>query len=125
MEQTTTWLCPVCEKALNPEELIIDGFARVSRAYDHLLIDFYFEGISVAFLIKHLKASRKSRSNRMANGIPRRVVTDLKPGWILIAAESPSKRKLSNKCPQARRALNRLFSLLFHLALNSQHLYAS
>ncbi|EMD42118.1 hypothetical protein CERSUDRAFT_110664 [Gelatoporia subvermispora B] len=26
MEQTTTWLCPVCEKVLNPEELIIDGY---------------------------------------------------------------------------------------------------
>ena len=27
MEQTTTWLCPVCDKVLNVEELIIDGFA--------------------------------------------------------------------------------------------------
>ncbi|PIL31883.1 transcription factor [Ganoderma sinense ZZ0214-1] len=26
MEQTTTWLCPVCEKVLNVEELIIDGY---------------------------------------------------------------------------------------------------
>ncbi|KAL5535410.1 PLI1 [Sanghuangporus sanghuang] len=26
MEQTTTWLCPVCEKTLNPEELIVDGY---------------------------------------------------------------------------------------------------
>ncbi|KAI5121284.1 hypothetical protein M0805_002328 [Coniferiporia weirii] len=26
MEQTTTWLCPVCEKVLNPEELIVDGY---------------------------------------------------------------------------------------------------
>lgn len=25
MEQTTTWLCPICEKMLNPEELIVDG----------------------------------------------------------------------------------------------------
>lgn len=25
MEQTTTWLCPVCEKVLNTEELIVDG----------------------------------------------------------------------------------------------------
>lgn len=27
MEQTTTWLCPVCDKVLNVEELIIDGYA--------------------------------------------------------------------------------------------------
>ncbi|KLO17060.1 hypothetical protein SCHPADRAFT_822182 [Schizopora paradoxa] len=26
MEQTTTWLCPVCEHVLNPEELIVDGY---------------------------------------------------------------------------------------------------
>lgn len=26
MEQTTTWLCPVCEKALNFDDLVIDGF---------------------------------------------------------------------------------------------------
>ncbi|TDL28606.1 hypothetical protein BD410DRAFT_862701 [Rickenella mellea] len=26
MEQTTTWLCPVCEKVLNWEDLIVDGF---------------------------------------------------------------------------------------------------
>jgi E3 SUMO-protein ligase PIAS1 len=26
MEQTTTWLCPVCEKALNADDLLIDGF---------------------------------------------------------------------------------------------------
>ncbi|KAI0963662.1 hypothetical protein AcW1_000679 [Taiwanofungus camphoratus] len=26
MEQTTTWLCPVCEKALNVEDLIVDGY---------------------------------------------------------------------------------------------------
>jgi len=26
MEQTTTWLCPICEKVLDPEELIIDGY---------------------------------------------------------------------------------------------------
>ncbi|KAH9944306.1 PINIT domain-containing protein [Epithele typhae] len=26
MEQTTTWLCPVCEKVLNVEELLIDGY---------------------------------------------------------------------------------------------------
>ncbi|KAI0094836.1 PINIT domain-containing protein [Irpex rosettiformis] len=26
MEQTTTWLCPVCEKVLNSEELIVDGY---------------------------------------------------------------------------------------------------
>ncbi|KAJ3479600.1 hypothetical protein NLI96_g8936 [Meripilus lineatus] len=26
MEQTTTWLCPTCEKALNVEDLIIDGY---------------------------------------------------------------------------------------------------
>lgn len=26
MEQTTTWLCPICEKVLEPEELIIDGY---------------------------------------------------------------------------------------------------
>lgn len=25
MEQTTTWLCPVCEKVLNTEDLIVDG----------------------------------------------------------------------------------------------------
>lgn len=26
MEQTTTWLCPVCEKVLNPDDLFIDGY---------------------------------------------------------------------------------------------------
>lgn len=26
MEQTTTWMCPVCEKVLNPEDLIVDGY---------------------------------------------------------------------------------------------------
>ncbi|KIJ21803.1 hypothetical protein PAXINDRAFT_165186 [Paxillus involutus ATCC 200175] len=26
MEQTTTWLCPVCEKVLNADDLIIDGY---------------------------------------------------------------------------------------------------
>lgn len=33
MEQTTTWLCPVCEKALNYEDLIIDGY------FDQILKD--------------------------------------------------------------------------------------
>ena len=27
MEQTTTWMCPVCEKVLNVEDLIVDGYA--------------------------------------------------------------------------------------------------
>ncbi|KAJ7634252.1 PINIT domain-containing protein [Mycena polygramma] len=26
MEQTTTWLCPVCERTLDPKDLIIDGY---------------------------------------------------------------------------------------------------
>ncbi|KZT37429.1 hypothetical protein SISSUDRAFT_1048528 [Sistotremastrum suecicum HHB10207 ss-3] len=26
MEQTTTWLCPVCEKVLNPDDLMVDGY---------------------------------------------------------------------------------------------------
>lgn len=26
MEQTTTWICPVCEKVLNPDDLFIDGY---------------------------------------------------------------------------------------------------
>lgn len=26
MEQTTTWLCPVCEKVLNADDLIVDGY---------------------------------------------------------------------------------------------------
>ncbi|EIN13799.1 hypothetical protein PUNSTDRAFT_95125 [Punctularia strigosozonata HHB-11173 SS5] len=26
MEQTTTWLCPVCERVLDPKDLIIDGY---------------------------------------------------------------------------------------------------
>ncbi|KAF8213099.1 PINIT domain-containing protein [Mycena galopus ATCC 62051] len=26
MEQTTTWLCPVCERALDPKDLIVDGY---------------------------------------------------------------------------------------------------
>ncbi|EGO04293.1 hypothetical protein SERLA73DRAFT_157646 [Serpula lacrymans var. lacrymans S7.3] len=33
MEQTTTWLCPVCEKVLNHEDLIIDGY------FDQILKD--------------------------------------------------------------------------------------
>ncbi|KAF8530971.1 PINIT domain-containing protein [Gautieria morchelliformis] len=33
MEQTTTWLCPVCDKVLNVEELIIDGY------FDRILMD--------------------------------------------------------------------------------------
>lgn len=33
MEQTTTWLCPVCEKVLNYEDLIIDGY------FDQILKD--------------------------------------------------------------------------------------
>ncbi|KAH7925216.1 hypothetical protein BV22DRAFT_1034323 [Leucogyrophana mollusca] len=33
MEQTTTWLCPVCEKVLNADELIIDGY------FDQILKD--------------------------------------------------------------------------------------
>ncbi|OAX44238.1 hypothetical protein K503DRAFT_846682 [Rhizopogon vinicolor AM-OR11-026] len=33
MEQTTTWLCPVCEKVLNYEDLIIDGY------FDRILKD--------------------------------------------------------------------------------------
>ncbi|KAJ7065666.1 hypothetical protein C8F01DRAFT_750817 [Mycena amicta] len=26
MEQTTTWLCPVCDRILDPADLIIDGY---------------------------------------------------------------------------------------------------
>jgi C4-type Zn-finger protein len=26
MEQTTTWACPVCDKTLNTEELIVDMY---------------------------------------------------------------------------------------------------
>ncbi|KAG8219763.1 E3 SUMO-protein ligase [Butyriboletus roseoflavus] len=33
MEQTTTWLCPVCEKVLSPDDLIIDGY------FDQILKD--------------------------------------------------------------------------------------
>ncbi|KIJ38482.1 hypothetical protein M422DRAFT_124404, partial [Sphaerobolus stellatus SS14] len=33
MEQTTTWLCPVCDKSLNVEELFIDGY------FDRILKD--------------------------------------------------------------------------------------
>ncbi|KAI6047681.1 PINIT domain-containing protein [Pisolithus marmoratus] len=33
MEQTTTWLCPVCEKTVNPDDLIIDGY------FDQILRD--------------------------------------------------------------------------------------
>lgn len=28
MEQTTTWLCPVCEKMLEPNDLIVDGLVK-------------------------------------------------------------------------------------------------
>lgn len=27
-EQTTTWSCPVCEKSINHEDLIVDGYSR-------------------------------------------------------------------------------------------------
>ena len=29
MEQTTTWLCPVCDKALEPNDLIVDGYVSL------------------------------------------------------------------------------------------------
>jgi len=33
MEQTTTWMCPVCEKVLNVDDLIVDGyFDQILRA---------------------------------------------------------------------------------------------
>ena len=28
MEQTTTYMCPVCEKVLNHDDLIVDGYVE-------------------------------------------------------------------------------------------------
>lgn len=33
-EQTTTWSCPVCEKTLNPEDLIVDGYVIFSIGFN-------------------------------------------------------------------------------------------
>ncbi|KIY64214.1 hypothetical protein CYLTODRAFT_425418 [Cylindrobasidium torrendii FP15055 ss-10] len=44
MEQTTTWLCPVCEKALDTKELVIDGyFAAILKACPDSVDDVYVE----------------------------------------------------------------------------------
>ena len=48
MEQTTTWMCPVCEKVLNVEDLIVDGYVLlgsliVSDAHEATLR--YFDDI--------------------------------------------------------------------------------
>lgn len=48
MEQTTTWLCPVCEKALNFEDLIIDGsvlFVSLNRQLINVYANRYFDQI--------------------------------------------------------------------------------
>lgn len=44
MEQTTTWLCPVCEKTLNVEDLIVDGyFDSILQATDEDVEDVMVE----------------------------------------------------------------------------------
>ena len=47
MEQTTTWLCPVCERVLNPDDLFIDGYAFLLLDDRLLMLPFcrYFDQI--------------------------------------------------------------------------------
>jgi E3 SUMO-protein ligase PIAS1 len=42
MQQTTTWLCPVCERVLNVDELIIDGYATTGLLRSFFLCEFIF-----------------------------------------------------------------------------------
>lgn len=38
MEQTTTWLCPVCERALETKDLIIDGLVLSLAVYKGVFV---------------------------------------------------------------------------------------
>jgi E3 SUMO-protein ligase PIAS1 len=45
MEQTTTWLCPVCEKVLKHEDLIVDGYVsyQIPRASLTMLYRYFYD----------------------------------------------------------------------------------
>ncbi|KAG6898042.1 hypothetical protein C0992_006520 [Termitomyces sp. T32_za158] len=46
MEQTTTWLCPVCERVLDSKELIVDGYGLFAlNSYNSLRCGRYFDEI--------------------------------------------------------------------------------
>ncbi len=51
-EQTTVWSCPVCEKSINYEDLIVDGYV-IMYVIQHLATD-NCAGISTRFWKVHL-----------------------------------------------------------------------
>ena len=74
MEQTTTWLCPVCEKVLYPDDLIVDGYAFALPG-DPTFNTAFFSGTLTKFCTKLQKMSMMWWSRTMVNGI--QVITSL------------------------------------------------
>ncbi|EJD55078.1 hypothetical protein AURDEDRAFT_109553 [Auricularia subglabra TFB-10046 SS5] len=78
MEQTTTWLCPVCEKQLNVEDMIVDGyFDSILKSTDEDVEDVMVEAdgewhttdnkyASDGWRVKHGKASGKAPASMAA-----------------------------------------------------------
>ncbi|TFK57063.1 hypothetical protein OE88DRAFT_1744009 [Heliocybe sulcata] len=110
MEQTTTWLCPVCERVLNVDELIVDGYfddilKNTSEDVDDVVVEADAEwhttdnkyaspGWKVAHPASNLPQSgtpRKSRNPPVTRMHSRASATDMNG-----ATEGKGKAKASN-----------------------------
>ncbi|TCD69924.1 SUMO ligase siz1 [Steccherinum ochraceum] len=97
MEQTTTWMCPVCEKPLNVEELIVDGyFDSILKATPEEVEDVIVEPDGEWHSDDNVYGSEGWKAARAAAGVPlkpptkERSPTPVKPN----IAELEKKRAL-------------------------------
>jgi len=111
MEQTTTYLCPTCERTLDYRDLIIDGYARIRLLLPKLCPDI-LPGTLTKYWKKPRKASKTSLSRLMGNGIPPITSTDPRVGkpptrTYLLPLHRPSRhnprRYAITVTPRARR----------------------
>ncbi|KAF8577886.1 hypothetical protein K439DRAFT_1654979 [Ramaria rubella] len=98
MEQTTTWLCPVCDKLLNVEELIIDGY------FDRILKD---TPESVEDVVVEADGEWHTSDNKFASAVWR-TLHPLCNGNKLIKSVTPHKEpeKLPSRSPSSAKVLN-------------------
>lgn len=82
MEQTTTWLCPICEKVLEPEELVLDGY--VDRSTFFRVHANRHVGTLAIYWPRHRTLWKMWSLKPMANGT--QTITNTVPptGWLLI-----------------------------------------
>lgn len=105
MEQTTTWLCPVCEKVLNTEDLIVDGYVtftifpeafqalmRQSRYFDEILKNTHED---VEDVIVEADGQWHTSDNKYGSASWKATHPPVKPPSPVKSASPPKRRSIS------------------------------